>query len=42
MGFSGQIEVLHSREFKIAGAIGPCASLKKTGPSVAEAETGIG
>ena len=42
MGFSGQIEVLHSREFKIAGAIGPCASLKKTGASVAETETGIG
>ena len=42
MGFSGQIEVIHSREFKIAGAIGPCASLKKGGPSVAESETGIG
>lgn len=42
MGFGGQIEVLHSREFKIAGAIGPCASLKKTGPTVAETEVGIG
>ena len=42
MGFGAQIEVLHSREFKIAGAIGPCASLKKTGPSIAETEIGIG
>lgn len=42
MGFSGQIEVIHSREFKIAGAIGPCASLKKGGPTVAETEIGIG
>lgn len=42
MGFGGQIEVLHSREFKIAGAIGPCASLKKTGPHVAETEIGVG
>jgi protein transport protein SEC23 len=42
MGFGGQIEVLHSREFKIAGAIGPCASLKKAGPTVSENEIGIG
>ena len=42
MGFGGQIEVLHSREFKIAGAIGPCASLKKMGPTVSENELGIG
>lgn len=42
MGFGGQIEVLHSREFKIAGAIGPCASLKKMGPTVSENEQGIG
>lgn len=42
MGFAGQIELLHSREFKVAGAIGPCASLKKGGPSVAENEIGIG
>lgn len=42
MGFSAQIEVLHSREFKIAGAVGPCASLKKAGPTVAETEVGIG
>lgn len=42
MGFGGQIEVIHSREFKIAGAIGPCASLKKTGPTVSENEIGVG
>lgn len=42
MGFGGQIEVLHSREFKISGAIGPVASLKKAGPSVSETEVGIG
>lgn len=42
MGFGGQIEVLHSREFKIAGAIGPCASLKKAGPTVSENEMGVG
>eukprot|EP00600_Ochromonadales_sp_CCMP1393_P000030 CAMPEP_0174978780 /NCGR_PEP_ID=MMETSP0004_2-20121128/14403_1 /TAXON_ID=420556 /ORGANISM="Ochromonas sp., Strain CCMP1393" /LENGTH=736 /DNA_ID=CAMNT_0016230209 /DNA_START=232 /DNA_END=2442 /DNA_ORIENTATION=+ len=42
MGFGGQIEVIHSREFKIAGAIGPCASLKKAGPCVSENEVGVG
>jgi protein transport protein SEC23 len=42
MGFSGQIEVLHSREFKISGAIGSVASLKKTGPGVSETEIGVG
>jgi protein transport protein SEC23 len=42
MGFGGTIEVIHSREFKIAGAIGPCASLKKAGPSVSENEIGVG
>mmetsp|Transcript_28195 Transcript_28195/g.63859 ORF Transcript_28195/g.63859 Transcript_28195/m.63859 type:complete len:770 (-) Transcript_28195:276-2585(-) len=42
MGFGGQIEVIHSREFKIAGAIGPCASLKKGGPCVSETEVGVG
>lgn len=42
MGFGGSIEVHHSREFKVAGAIGSVASLKKNGPSVAEIEVGIG
>lgn len=42
MGFGAQIEVMHSREFKISGAIGPVASLKKAGPTVSETEVGIG
>jgi protein transport protein SEC23 len=42
MGFGGQVEVVHSREFKIAGAIGSCASLKKAGPTVSENEIGVG
>ncbi len=42
MGFGAQVELIHSREFKVAGALGPCASLKKTGPSVADNEIGIG
>ncbi|KAG5176614.1 vesicle coat complex COPII, subunit SEC23 [Tribonema minus] len=42
MGFSATMEVLTSREFKVAGAIGPCSSLKKKGPSVAETEIGQG
>lgn len=42
MGFGGQIEVIHSREFKTSGAIGPCASLKKGGASVSENEVGVG
>lgn len=43
MGFGGHIEVIHSREFKIAGAVGPCASMKKNNSaSVAEVEVGIG
>ena len=28
MGFAASLEVLTSREFKVAGAIGPCAALK--------------
>lgn len=42
MGFGGVIEVIHSKEFKIAGAIGAVASMKKTGPLVAEIEVGVG
>lgn len=42
MGFGGTIEVQHSRDIKISGAIGPCASLKKTGPGVSEHEVGVG
>jgi len=42
MGFGSSIEVLHSREFKLSGAIGPCASLKKAGSTISETEIGIG
>lgn len=42
MGFGATVEVKTSREFKVAGAIGPCSSLKKTGPSVSETEIGVG
>jgi hypothetical protein len=28
-GWCGVVQVLTSREFKVAGAIGPCSSLKK-------------
>jgi protein transport protein SEC23 len=42
MGFGGSVECIHSREFKIAGAIGPCASLKKMATTVSENEIGIG
>jgi len=42
MAFAASLEVLCSREFKIAGAIGPCSSLKKKNASVADAEIGQG
>lgn len=42
MGFGATIELLVSREVKIMGAIGPCASLKKQGATVSENEIGIG
>jgi protein transport protein SEC23 len=42
LGFGATLEVLTSREFKVSGAIGPCSSLKKGGPSVSEMETGEG
>ncbi|CAM9562444.1 unnamed protein product [Phaeothamnion confervicola] len=42
MGFAATLEVLTSREFKVAGAIGPCSSLGKKGPNVAETEIGQG
>ena len=35
-------QVLTSREFKVAGAIGPCSSLKKMAPNVAETAIGEG
>uniref|UniRef100_A0A7S1BQW7 Protein transport protein SEC23 n=1 Tax=Corethron hystrix TaxID=216773 RepID=A0A7S1BQW7_9STRA len=42
MGFAASLEVLTSREFKVAGAIGPCSSLQKAGPNVADTVIGIG
>jgi protein transport protein SEC23 len=42
MGFGATVEVKTSREFKVAGAIGPCNSLKKGGPNVSETEIGVG
>ncbi|DBA03011.1 TPA: hypothetical protein N0F65_003199 [Lagenidium giganteum] len=45
MAFAGSLEVLTSREFKVAGAIGPCAALKRQGAApknVSEVEIGVG
>lgn len=43
MGFQASMEILASKEVKIAGVIGPVASLNKEGPSVStEMEIGIG
>ena len=45
MGFAATIEVLTSREFKIAGAIGCCEAIKKSNSSahnVSETEIGVG
>jgi len=42
MGFGASIQVLHSRDFKIAGAVGPCASMEKPGPSVSDSHVGVG
>lgn len=42
MGFGATLEVLTSREYKISGAIGPCTSLKRAGPSVSDLEIGEG
>ncbi|RLN50366.1 hypothetical protein BBJ29_006461 [Phytophthora kernoviae] len=45
MAFAASVEVLTSREFKVAGAIGPCAPLKRQGAApknVSEVEIGVG
>ena len=43
MGFQSSMEIMTSREIKIAGVIGPVASLNKEGPLVStEMEIGIG
>jgi protein transport protein SEC23 len=42
MGFAAKLDMLVSKELKISGAIGPCTSLKKGSPLVAEVEVGQG
>lgn len=43
MGFQSSLDIISSREIKIAGVIGPVASLNKDGPSVStDMEIGIG
>ncbi|EKX47073.1 secretory protein 23A [Guillardia theta CCMP2712] len=42
MAFNAELDVITSREFKVAGAIGCCASLNKKTPFVAETEIGQG
>ena len=42
MAFGSSLEVFTSREFKVAGAIGPVTSLNKHGPNVSELEIGKG
>ncbi|PXF40314.1 Protein transport protein SEC23 [Gracilariopsis chorda] len=43
MGFQSSLDIICSREIKIAGVIGPVASLNKDGPSVStDMEIGIG
>jgi hypothetical protein len=42
MAFNGEMEVITSHQFKVAGAIGCCQSLNKKSPCVAEMELGQG
>ncbi|GMH48282.1 hypothetical protein TrRE_jg7003, partial [Triparma retinervis] len=42
MGFAATMDVMTSREFKVQGCIGPCASLGKAGPNVSETSIGQG
>jgi protein transport protein SEC23 len=42
MAFGASLEVLTSREFKVAGSIGPITSLNKPGANVSELEVGKG
>ncbi|KAJ1460107.1 hypothetical protein M885DRAFT_509837 [Pelagophyceae sp. CCMP2097] len=42
MGFAATLEIVTSREFKIAGAIGACQSLRKKSAYVADTEIGQG
>lgn len=42
MCFSGELQVLTSRELKVSGAIGHCSGLEKKTANIAETEIGIG
>lgn len=42
MGFNGFFEIKASRELKVSGITGPCISMGKAGPNVAENQIGIG
>ena len=42
MGLAATLELVLSADIKIKGAIGPCASLNKKGPTVSDAEVGQG
>lgn len=42
MAFSGEMQVLTSREFKVCGAIGPVVSLDRKSSCIAESEIGVG
>lgn len=42
MAFNANLEVKVSPALKVAGVIGPCVSLNKKGPTVAEQEIGVG
>jgi len=42
MGFNAVLEVQTSRELKVIGAVGHCASMGKKGPNVGETEIGVG
>lgn len=42
MGFGASLEVKCSPELKICGAVGPCVTLNRKGPSVADNEIGVG
>ena len=42
MAFNATLEIKVSPALKVAGLIGPCVSLGKKGPSVAEQEIGTG
>lgn len=40
--YGARVEVIPCRDLQVAGAVGPCASLRQRGPTVAETQIGIG